>query len=307
MLGVFLYDSEGEVTSVLSIVFSVIMTGYVISRAASLISGLDVWEKAIVWLLAGICATFSLFTASEHLATVSFNQLTIMVALPSVAVGLGALSYLKVPPMISWDDMPGLTILKNDFSSMSKPLRTLAIVALAVMMAIAGICGFLLLEHEEKGFTEFYILNEEGHAYDFPREMVKGENATIIVGIINHEGSTVDYSVELWLVNYSNVNMAVNVTQMYYVHSFNITLDHQKYDLNAPWAPQFEATLTFTPQVSGDFQLFVMLFSDGSPQIPGPSPPDPLLDLSKTDASWRIVMCVNNEINYLMIYVGIDP
>ena len=45
-------------------------------------------------------------------------------------------------------------------------------------------------------FTEFYILGMEGKAADYPRELKVGEEAEVIVGIVNHECEPVSYRVE---------------------------------------------------------------------------------------------------------------
>jgi len=47
--------------------------------------------------------------------------------------------------------------------------------------------------------TEFYILGPDGTAKNYPTDYVLGENGTVIVGIINHEQKSVNYTMEVRL------------------------------------------------------------------------------------------------------------
>ena len=53
-------------------------------------------------------------------------------------------------------------------------------------------------------FTEFYILGPGGMAYDYPTEVVSGENSTVIVGIVNHEYEVVNYTM---LIEFNNATI----------------------------------------------------------------------------------------------------
>ena len=46
-------------------------------------------------------------------------------------------------------------------------------------------------------FTEFYILGLEGKAENYPREVILGENGSVILGIVNREHGTTEYKVEI--------------------------------------------------------------------------------------------------------------
>ena len=46
-------------------------------------------------------------------------------------------------------------------------------------------------------FTEFYILGLGSKAAEYPREMVVGDKASVIVGMVNHEAGEMGYRVEV--------------------------------------------------------------------------------------------------------------
>jgi len=46
-------------------------------------------------------------------------------------------------------------------------------------------------------FTEFYVLGPSGKAEGYPRTLLPGEAAPVILGVINHEEQEVDYTIEV--------------------------------------------------------------------------------------------------------------
>jgi len=79
----------------------------------------------------------------------------------------------------------------------------LAILIVAILGAL-GMLGCTIANPKVERFTEFYILGLNGKATDYPKELVVGEEARVIAGIINREGETVSYSIEIkinWVMN----------------------------------------------------------------------------------------------------------
>ena len=46
-------------------------------------------------------------------------------------------------------------------------------------------------------FTEFYLLNSEGKASDYPNNLTVGQPSSVIIGIVNREQVTETYTVEV--------------------------------------------------------------------------------------------------------------
>ena len=75
--------------------------------------------------------------------------------------------------------------------------KTLSIVlVLAILGAVAALIYTITVAPEEK-FTEFYILGAEGKATDYPTQLRIGEEAPLILGIINREQDTISYQIEI--------------------------------------------------------------------------------------------------------------
>lgn len=72
-----------------------------------------------------------------------------------------------------------------------------------LIIAIAGTIGTVVYAvgtpRASEKFTEFYILGPEGKAENYPREVILGMTADVIVGIINHEGETTAYRVRVYI------------------------------------------------------------------------------------------------------------
>ncbi len=73
----------------------------------------------------------------------------------------------------------------------------LSIILIVAILGAIGTLGYVIATPKvEEKFTEFYVLGLEGKLIDYPSELSIGEEARVIVGIINREHETVDYRVE---------------------------------------------------------------------------------------------------------------
>jgi len=71
------------------------------------------------------------------------------------------------------------------------------ILAIAIVAAIGTLIYVVASPKTGERFTEFYILGADGTAQNYPRDLTVGENAEVIVGIINHEGESDTYKVRI--------------------------------------------------------------------------------------------------------------
>ncbi len=266
---------------------------------------LDVWEKGIVAVILGAISFSLIFLIGQSLFGMTWitSVINILGPVSYVLLLIGTTVYAMVSGVPSKLGLPSSIFKKINVKSKKERWMVIASVVLMASILVASL-GILSIIDDE-GFTEFYVLNKDGHTYDYPTNVSIGESASIIVGVVNREGRAVNYTVEILLTNFTYIDQAVNVTQMYFVSQFSVVLENMEYDLNDPWTPQFEVEIDVSPQIPGDYQLMIMLFKDGAPLIDGTNPPDLTTDYSKTNTSWRVVMCVNNEINYLKLYLTV--
>ena len=117
-----------------------------------------------------------------------------------------------------------------------------ALLAVAIIVVI-GTLGFVIARPiAGEDFTEFYLLDLEKKVEYYPSELAVGEAGEVIVGIINREGETTVYNVE-------------------------IVLDGEKTDdigpINLGQAEKWEQGVTFTPTRDGlDQKVEFLLYKD---------------------------------------------
>ena len=76
--------------------------------------------------------------------------------------------------------------------------RVLSIILVVAVLGALGMLGYVIATPKVgERFTEFYILGLSGKATDYPKEIRVGEEAKVIVGIVNHEHEMVTYRVEV--------------------------------------------------------------------------------------------------------------
>lgn len=183
--------------------------------------------------------------------------------------------------------------------------KALTVVLIIAIITSIGTLAYVIT-HPKPGeaFTEFYILGPEGKAADYPTELFVGENATVIIGIVNHEHRNVTYYVQTWLVNLTwdeSTNTTI-IHEMYPMPGwFNVTLPHVPVDIEGNWTPQWETNYTFSIDRPGKWQLWFLLFKDERPPLPEPVNGD----YAQTDATQRILDAINGTVQSLKLNIEV--
>jgi uncharacterized membrane protein len=206
--------------------------------------------------------------------------------------------YLPFDPVATWKRYFGQFKAEK---GLDKALTVVLVIS--ILSSVVALVYVVAVPRQGESFTEFYILGPSGNATDYPRNLTVGEDASVIIGIANHEHRTVTYTVELWLVNMSFENNVTNVHAMYFFDSFNVTLEHTDVDLEGEWQPQWERPYHFNVSVEGNFKLWFLLYKDEAPSLP--FPPAYMMDYTGTSAEERIVAAVENKVQSLNLNLRI--
>lgn len=76
--------------------------------------------------------------------------------------------------------------------------RVLTVVLTAAIFGTIGSIVYVVQSPRAlEKFTEFYILGPDGKADGYPHDVILGMSSRVIVGIVNHEGKAVNYTVGL--------------------------------------------------------------------------------------------------------------
>ncbi len=89
-----------------------------------------------------------------------------------------------------------LASMKEEFmGSKNKTDKILTLILiLSIIASLFTLVYVIVTPKQGEKFTEFYILGPSGKASDYPREVSPGKPINLIVGIVNHEYSDINYT-----------------------------------------------------------------------------------------------------------------
>jgi len=155
--------------------------------------------------------------------------------------------------------MTGRDIAPSPHSALDKILTV--ILAISIIIAVSLLIYVIITPKTGEKFTEFYLLGPNEIADDYPSNLIIGENASVILGVVNHEYKTIDYTIEVWLINQTTEDNITIYHKMWYLDKINTTLDHEAINIEEPWEPQWEYNYNFSITKKGSFKLAFLLFT----------------------------------------------
>jgi len=88
-----------------------------------------------------------------------------------------------------------------------------------------------------------------------------GAKNNVILGIINHEYETIEYNVEVWLINQTiDDENTITIHNMWFIDNISVTLNHKDLDINKEITSQWEHNYTFSINKIGSYKLSFLLF-----------------------------------------------
>ncbi len=130
------------------------------------------------------------------------------------------------------------------WSGQSMRDKIITILLAAIIIGAVGVLAYVInMPRTSERYTEFYILNTEGKAENYPSTIVLGQNARVILGIVNHENTPASYRIEIVIDNENKGEIA----------AFSLN-DEEKW----------EQMVTFTPAHTGVDQKVEFLLYNGT-------------------------------------------
>ena len=270
LLPVVLLDIASNLRIILGLPFILFIPGYVLIfalfPAKKTDKGIDIIER--------IALSFGLSIAVVPLIGLGLNYTPwgirlepILFSLFLFIVGIGAVAiyrWMKSNPSERFTISLDVSLPKSE-SRLDQVLTV--ILAISILIAVVALVYVIVTPKTGEKFTEFYLLGPEGKADDYPSDITAGENATITIGVVNHEYKTINYTIEIWLINQTivyNESIDENETiynHMYFIDSIQTQLNHTPIDIESAWKPQWEYNQTFSIDKTGNFKLAFLLFT----------------------------------------------
>ncbi len=74
-----------------------------------------------------------------------------------------------------------------------------AVLVISIAVSLLAVVYVIVTPRQGEKFTEFYLLGPGGKAEGYPANLTPGKTYSVIVGIVNHEYETVDYTLSVKL------------------------------------------------------------------------------------------------------------
>jgi uncharacterized membrane protein len=262
-------DTGDPLSIVLGLPFIVFIPGYILVSALfpakKTERGLDIVERValgiglslIIVALIGVGLNYTPIGIQP--ISSSFFLLLFIICVGAIAI----YRWFKTAP----DDRFTLSLhisLKKPEDNLDKAL--IAILILVIIITSATFVYVAITSKPVKTYTEFYLLGPDGRAFDYPEDLIKGENATVNIGITNHEDRTMDYNIEIWLLNQTTYGDGVtditSLNNAWFQEKINITLPPDDMGNEGSWKSQWSYNYTFSINRTGkDLKLMFLLFT----------------------------------------------
>jgi uncharacterized membrane protein len=191
--------NETPVRTVLGILLVLFLPGY--SLIAALFPKRDDLDS-----IERVALSFGLSIAVTPLIGLALNYTPwgirldpILICLTGFTLAMCLIAYLRrrtLPDNEKFAVSFGLffTKARRSFRAESRTEKILTIILILSILIAIGTVAFVVLQPKQgEKFTEFYLLGPDGKASNYPTNLTAGENATVIVGIVNHEYATTNY------------------------------------------------------------------------------------------------------------------
>lgn len=187
-----------------------------------------------------VALSFGLSLAVVPLIGLALNYTAWGIRLYPILISLAI--FIAVASVVAWHRRRGLVGEERFTASFNLTLpawrgqsvvsKVLSVVLLATIIGAIGTLGYTITTPKvgEK-FTEFYILGLEGKAKNYPTELIVGQEARVIVGIINREHEEITYRIEITINYVKNSEMGP------------VALEHEE---------KWERVVNFIPSRAGD-------------------------------------------------------
>lgn len=301
------FDINNILQMILGLPFILFIPGYLFFLAVvpSRSTKSDVDAIHIIAISIGLSiALVSLDGILLFFTPLGFTLLSIVSSLELVVLICGIVAFYR-KRKLPHQNQTSLLTNKPLFETRSKGDKILlAILFLVIMLTIFTAVFISFLPPRQESFTEFYILDESGKPYNYPYNITTVQNTTFTMGLINQEHKTMDYTIEIWLVNqtltYNNTTHTMDTVyhEMWFLNKITTTLSHFAPEEDIIWQPQWEYDYTLNInksglKVVGTYTLMFLLFT-----IPAPD--------YETDVNYKDIAQSEIHNSYASTYIWLN-
>ncbi len=241
---------------VVSLLFVILIPGYVLVAAIFPTNDRIDWFERLALSLGLSIAVVPLLGLFLSFTPIGIGFESTLGSILAFSIAFGILAYVRRVQMLTRRKGLPLSRLKlprwRDFSGQEKALAAgLSIaVALSTIVVITAISNSLPKER----FTEFGILGPGGELTGYPTSLNVSEEGTLIIFVRNHEFETVNYTIQVYLIELEELTNGTSEVNRTSIGLFNLTL----FD-GGEWVCSY----SFSIGVQGPWKVEFLLFRDG--------------------------------------------
>ena len=141
------------------------------------------------------------------------------------------------------------------------------VIIMSIIIAVVALTYIIITPKQGEKYTELYVLGSSGNTSEYPKNIIIGENYSVNLVVANHEYKTVNYTIEIWLLNQSSYyNQTENREEiifhnMWFVDKIMTTLEHTNIEIGKTTAPQWLYNYSFSINRTGSYKLTFLLFT----------------------------------------------
>ena len=246
---------------VLGLLFLLFIPGYllllVLFPTKKTDKGIDFIER--IALSFGISLAIVAITGIAIISTTGKIQLeSALLAIFIFEISIGVISiyrWFKTKPY----ERLVLSIDLSLFKSKSKLDKILVSILIILILVTTMVFIFVITTpRSDEKYTVFNILTSDRSITNYPHNISAGEKTKIIIGITNHEYQTINYTIEVWLINQtitfdeSTKENIISYNDAWFMDKINISLNHNNKNIEKEWESQWEYNYTFNITKKGE-------------------------------------------------------
>jgi uncharacterized membrane protein len=272
LLPLTLFDIGGIIRSIFGFIFAIFIPGYVLVftlfPTKKTDKGISVLQRTTLSLGFSIAIVSLIGFGLNYtpwgiqLESVSFFLIYFVL----IFSFLGYYRWLKIPQEKRFIPSFDTSALKSE-NKMDKTL----IILIAISLVIVGMTIIYIVVNPKEGehYTELYFSTINGRPEGYKKNLTIGEQVSGIIGIFNHEYQTINYTIEIWLINqtiYYNQSTGENQSiynHMWFINKTTVILPHMNIDVEKTITnlTQWKTNYSFFPQKTGSFKITFLLYT----------------------------------------------
>jgi len=144
-------------------------------------------------------AVVSLLGLALNYTSLGIKLIPILIVISTFTTSLSIIAWIRRSklPVEERFKVPFEKLLKINLGQSTLDKGLSIILVISIIISAVTLTYAVMTPKMGERFTEFYLLNSNGLASDYPTELIVGDEGELIIGIVNHEYENIFYHLEV--------------------------------------------------------------------------------------------------------------